>query len=141
MRVGRCSKTILTHNTKYVISSTWLLGPGCFRVIGLSESQMQTSIIKLTNESCASMVHIPSLSIVKLEPNDETILVLFNFDGNVCQTIDLSNTSLHPFRSAHSTPSKFAININLPPYEPQYMNCSVSMTLLASFCNWLVVPI
>ena len=44
----------------------WILGSGSFRVVGHYESQMQGSIVTLTNESGTSIVQISSVATVKL---------------------------------------------------------------------------
>jgi hypothetical protein len=54
----------------------WILGPGSFRVIGLSESQMQASTVILTNESGTSTVQIPSIAPVKVEPLGDVLFFL-----------------------------------------------------------------
>lgn len=49
---------------------SWTLGPNSFCVIGFSNSQMQRSTIIITKEYGISTVHVPSISNMKLEPND-----------------------------------------------------------------------
>jgi hypothetical protein len=73
---GEVYETILVQKTRTEDGSVWILGPGSFRVIGLSESQMQASTVILTNESGTSTVQIPTVATVKLEPNDDSVLVL-----------------------------------------------------------------
>lgn len=73
---GEVYETILVQKTRTDDGSVWILGPGSFRVIGLSESQMQAPTVILTNESGTSIVQIPTVATVKLEPNDDNVLVL-----------------------------------------------------------------
>ena len=50
---GQVCETILIQNNRIDDGSMWILGPGLFKVIGLSESQMQASTVVLTNQSGA----------------------------------------------------------------------------------------
>jgi hypothetical protein len=77
----------------------WILGPSLFRVIGLFELQMQTSIVILRNESKTFIFQISNVAIVKLEPNDDSVFVLFGCEDDNCTCIDFSNTSHFPFKS------------------------------------------
>jgi hypothetical protein len=79
---------------------------------------MQGSTIILTNEYGTSTVHIPNISIVKLEPNDDQILLLLDSNDNVHQVVDLSDTTMYPFRSCHSAPSKTSVDTNKSHYIP-----------------------
>ena len=40
----------------------WILGPRSFRIIGLTDSQMQASTVLLTNEFGAFFVNMPSMA-------------------------------------------------------------------------------
>lgn len=46
------------------------------------------------------------ISIVKLEPSDDNISVLLDFDDDGCHAVELSNLSQSSFRSAQSIPSR-----------------------------------
>src|ERR1700737_1294801 len=61
-------ETILVQKNRRDVGFMWNLGPGSYRVIGLSESHMQASTVILTNESGTSTVKIPSTAHVKVEP-------------------------------------------------------------------------
>jgi len=103
---GEVYETILVQKTRTEDGSVWILGPGSFRVIGLSESQMQASTVILTNESGTSTVKIPTVATVKLEPNDDSVLVLSDSEDDICVVVDLSDISLSPFKIKNSTPSQ-----------------------------------
>ena len=60
----------------------WILRPYSFRVIGLSKFQMQASTIILTNESGASIIQIPYITTVKLDPSDDSVFVLLEFEDD-----------------------------------------------------------
>lgn len=94
---GSMLETLVMHKTRNLGGSTWLLGPGSFKVIGHYESQMQACPINLTNESGTSMVCVPNIATVKLEPIDDIVLVLSNSNDDVCCAIDLEDTSPNPF--------------------------------------------
>lgn len=66
----------------------WILGPKSFRVLGLSDSQMQTSIILLINEYGASIINIHSVATVKIEQSDDDSFVLLDSDGDVYIVVD-----------------------------------------------------
>ena len=83
----------------------WILGPGSFRVIGLSESQIQASIVMLTNESGTSIVKNLFITPVKLEPINDSVFVLSDSENDICASVDLSNTSSILFKTVHSTHS------------------------------------
>ena len=103
---GEVYETILVQKTRTDDGSVWILGPGSFRVIGLSESQMQAPTVILTNESGTSTVQIPTVATVKLEPNDDNVLVLSDSGDDICAAVDLSDISPFPFKSKNSTPSQ-----------------------------------
>ena len=73
--------------------SMWILGSGSWRVMGLSDSQMQVSIIILTNESGTSIVQIPSVTTVKLELTDDSVLVLSDSEDDICVAVNISDRS------------------------------------------------
>ena len=98
----------------------WILGPGSSRVIGLFESHMQASTIMLTNESSTSTVQIPYVAHVKLEPTDDSVLVLSDSKDDICAFVDLSNTSSFPIKSVHSTPSQLPIHVAKSPCGSMY---------------------
>lgn len=65
------------------------LRPSSFRVISLSESQMQASIVILTNKSKKSTVEISSITIVKVEPTVDSVFMLLDSDYDICAFFDL----------------------------------------------------
>lgn len=76
-------------------------------MIGLSESQMQASIVILTNESATATVQIPSVKIAKLKPTYDNLFVFSDSEDDDCIYVDISNTSLSPFKIVHSTLRNF----------------------------------
>ena len=53
-----------------------ILGPNSFKVIGLSNFQAQASTVVLTNNSCKCTIQ-PSIVVnVKIETNDDVVLLL-----------------------------------------------------------------
>ena len=53
---GKVYETMLVQNNRTEVDFMWILRPGSFRIIGLSEFQMQASIVILTNEFGTSKV-------------------------------------------------------------------------------------
>jgi hypothetical protein len=102
---GEVYETILVQKNRTKVGFRWNLGPGSYRVIGLSESQMQASTVILTNESGTSTVQIPSTAHVKVEPIDDRVFVLSDSEDDICTSVDLSNTSPFPFKSVPTTRS------------------------------------
>lgn len=100
------------HRTRSDNGLTWTLEPCCFKVIGLSESQMQAVTMMLTNKSCTFIVHIPIISTLKLEPHDDNVFKLFDYDEDLCPTLDLSNTFHEAFVVIDQRPPSF-INIGI----------------------------
>ena len=90
---GQVCETIMIQNNKTEDGSMWILRPVSFRVIGLFESQIQGSIVILTNQSIASTIQMPYVANVKLEHDDNIVCVLLYYDDNICATVDLSDTS------------------------------------------------
>lgn len=66
---------------------------------------MLVSIVVLTNEPSTGANMISSVAIVKLESTNNDVLVLSNYNGEVCPIIDLSDTSIFPLRSVLPTHS------------------------------------
>jgi len=119
--VGEVYETILVQKNRTEHGSMWILGAGSFRVIGLSESQMQASTVILTNESGTSTVQIPSVATVKLEPSDDSVFVLSDSEDDICAAVDLSDVSPFPFRSTDSTRSQLPMHVPKSPHNPLYM--------------------
>ena len=94
---GDVYETILVQKNRTEVGFMWNLGPGSYRVIGLSESQMQASTVILTNESGTSTVQIPTVATVKLEPNDDSVLVLSDSEDDICAAVDLLDILPFPF--------------------------------------------
>jgi hypothetical protein len=117
---GEVYETILVQKNRTEVGFMWILGPGSFRVIGLSESQMQASTVILTNESGTSIVQIPSIAYVKVEPLDDSVFVLSDSEDDICASVDLSNTSSFPFKSVHSTPSQLPVHVTKSPCGSMY---------------------
>lgn len=78
---------------------------------------MQTYNVLLPNEFGTSMVQIPSVSTIELEPNKDDVLVLFVYNpGNRFFAI-----SHFPFESMTATPSKVSVDVDRTPYSPLCM--------------------
>ena len=106
---GNLSEIILVQKNRSEVGAMWILGLGLFRVISLLNSQMQTSTVNTTNKSSKSTIQIPSVATVILEPNDDNILVLLDFNDNVCLVVDLHDTS--PFHYRIRSP--FPVNVSM----------------------------
>jgi hypothetical protein len=117
---GEVYETILVQKNRTEVGFMWILRPGSFRVIGLSESQMQASTVILTNESGTSTVQIPSIAHIKVEPLDDSVLVLLDSKDDICVYIDLSNTSPFLLRNVYSIPSQLPIHVAKPPCDLMY---------------------
>jgi hypothetical protein len=117
---GEVYETILVPKNRTEVGFMWILGPGSFRVIGLSESQMQASTVILTNESGTSTVQISSIAPVKVKPLDNSVFVLSDSEYDICASVDLSNTSSFPFKDVHSTPSQLPIHVSKSPCGLMY---------------------
>jgi hypothetical protein len=102
---GDILETILIPKTNCQDGYVWILGPGSFLVIGLSDSQMQTSTVLLTNEYGASAVNVPTVPTVKIEPSDNNVLLLLDSDEDVSPVVDLSDTSPFPYKPR--SPNRF----------------------------------
>ena len=69
---------------------------------------MQVSTVILMNKSNTSIVQIPNVIKVKLEPIDDNVCYTLN---DISHVLDLSDTLPFPFRHTSSTPSKPSMNI------------------------------
>lgn len=70
-KTGAILKTLFMQKIVRVVGSFWTLGLGSFRVIGLFDSQMQASTVIFYT----SIINIPNIFNVQLEPSDDIILV------------------------------------------------------------------
>ena len=82
---------------------------------------MQASTVILTNKSGTSTIQIPSVTTVRLEPTDDSVLVLSDSEDEICVAVDLSDTSSFSFRSRDSTPSKPPMDLPKSLYNLLYM--------------------
>ena len=117
---GKVYETMLVQKNTTEIDFMWILRPGSFKVIGIFESQMQASIVILTNESGTSKVQIFYVATVKLEFTDDSVFVLLDLEDDICASIDFSNTSSFPFKNVHSTSSQLPMYVVKSPCSPIY---------------------
>jgi hypothetical protein len=83
----------------------WLLGPGRFRLYGLSESVMAASIglaTPLSSPSCT--IQIPLTSKIKVEPGLQSITILSD-DSNMCSPLQATPTKTFFWTSPSLDPS------------------------------------
>ena len=104
---GQVCETIMIQKNKIEDGLMWILGLGSFRVIGLFKFQIQASTIVLTNQSSSSTIQMSNVANVKLEPDDNIVCVLSDFDDDICATVHLSDTSSFSFKK-YSFSSLFA---------------------------------
>lgn len=72
---------------------------------------------------------------MNLEPSDNNVFMLLDFNDVVCPTVDLSNTFPFPCRDAQSMPSKYGVDINESPYDIICKNWALPTYLRnAHFC-------
>jgi hypothetical protein len=114
-------ETILIMKNMCQNGCIWILDPESFRVIGLTESQMQVPTVLLTNEFGASTVNVPSIASIKIQPNDVDVLVLLNLDKEVCHIVDLSDTSHFPYTTKPSNSILVSVNVDKIPHNSWYM--------------------
>ena len=71
----------------------------------------------LTNNSCTYTVQVPILFNVKIEPSENTVLLLSDLEDDVCLAIDFFDTSHFPLRKARTPtpPSVIPIDVNNTP--------------------------
>ena len=122
---GQLCETVLMQKSIVDSGSFWSLGAGSYKVIGLSELEMDASTVLLTNESITATPQIHSLCKVKLEVDD--VVVLSESDEDNIQVVDIAGTSSYPFQapcSFASTPSVQAPHGNeSSPYKPLEREC------------------
>jgi hypothetical protein len=75
----------------------------------------------LTNEFGASIINVPSMTIVKIEPNDDDVFVLLDSDEEVYHVVDLSNTSHFPSKIKSSNPVLVSVDVDKTPHNSSYM--------------------
>ena len=117
---GEVYETVLVQKNRTKVGFMWILGPGSFRVIGISEFQMQVSTVILKNKSRTSTVQIPFVATVKLEPTDDNVFVLSDSEDDICASVDLSNALSFLFKIVHSTFLQFPIGVAKSPCGPMY---------------------
>ena len=118
---GDILKTILIPNNMCQDDYLWILGPRLFRVIRLTNSQMQASIVLLTNEFGVYTVNEPSMAIVKIEPSDDDVIVLLYSNEEFCHVVDLSDTSFFSYRTKSSNPVLDSVDFDKTPHNSSYM--------------------
>ena len=64
---------------------------------------------------------IPRVSIVKLEPIEDNVYVLFDSNDEICLAVIISYTSSFPIRNITPTPSKVLVDVDKTPFSPLYM--------------------
>ena len=67
---------------------------------------MQAPTVILTNESGTFTVQISIVTIVKLEPNDDSVFVLSKSKDDICADVDLSDMLSFPFKRKNYIPSQ-----------------------------------
>ena len=117
---GEVYETVLVKKNRTEVGFMWILRRGSFRMIGLSESQIQASTVILTNESGTSTVQIPYVAPVKLEPTIDHVFVLSDSEDDIFASVTLSNTSSFPLKNLHSTSSQLPVHVAKSPYGPIY---------------------
>ena len=120
---GQVCETIMIQKNTTDDGSMWILGPSSFKIIGLSESQMQASTVVLTNQSGTSTIQMSNVANVNLEPNDNTVCLLLEFDDNICATVDLSDTLSFPFKNILSQVFLHASKSSCTPLSKRFVCC------------------
>lgn len=126
---GDASETILMQKNKNEDGAMWILGPNSFRVYGLSKSRMHVSTIIIANDFGTSTLPIPSVAIVQLQPSDDIIFLLLDFEDDIFVVVGLSNTYMFPFRNINSTSSKIHVDPPKSLYISLYMRLARQGTL------------
>lgn len=96
---GELCKTVLIQRSREDSGSFWSLGAGSYKLIGLSELEMDASTMLLTNESITTALQSPCLRKIKVEPGLEDVMVLSDSDDDNIQVVDLAGESSFPFQS------------------------------------------
>jgi hypothetical protein len=117
---GEVYEMVLVQKNKIEVGFMWILGLGSFRVVGIFESQMQALTVILTNEFGTSIVQIISIATVKLEVIDDNVVVLLDFEDDICAFVDLSNTLSFSFKSVPFIPSQLPTCVAKCPCSPMY---------------------
>lgn len=73
---GDILETILLQKTMNEYGHSWILDSRLFRVTCIFYSQVQSSIVVLTNNPCTFIVQLPIFFYVKIEPSKD-IVILF----------------------------------------------------------------
>ena len=118
---GQVCETIMIQKNRTDDGSMWILRPSSFRLIGLSESQMQASTVVLTNQYGASTIQMPNVANAKLEPNDNTVCILSDSNHNICAAIDLSDI--------------FLLKIVCMPLNPHALLCPRDLFVVTHLLN------
>ena len=61
------------------------------------------------------------MDTVKIEPIDDHILVLLDFDENVCDVVDFSDTSDFSYKTKHFNPVLVSVAVDRIPHNSFYM--------------------
>ena len=118
---GDILETILIPKNICEYGYVWILGPESFRVIRLLDLLMQASTVLLINEYGASIVNVPCMATVKIEPKKDDVLVLLDSDEDVCLVVDLSDISHFPYKTKPSNPVLVFVDVDRTPHSTSYM--------------------
>lgn len=116
---------VLDQKSKEDVGSYWLLGACPYKIIWLSELEMNVSTMLLTNKSITIALQSPSLRKFKVETGFQNVMILNGSNWDIIEMLDLAGYSLFPLSSPWSF--VFASFAHLPtcessPYKPFYLN-------------------
>lgn len=88
-----------------------------FKFIGLYEFKIQTYIIILTNKYGTSNVQVPNVATIKIEADDNNVLVMSNSNNDICIVVDLSYTPLLSYMARTPIPLLVSMGVDITNYS------------------------
>jgi hypothetical protein len=125
---GDLSHTVLQMSFRIGDGRVWFLFPGTYKAIGITKSDMATTIVLLTlGVSLTSTKQVPLLATVKKEPDIEEVTLLSDdSDDDVPPAFDIASLTpppsqdqpfINPLRIPHS-PTVSQPSTSRPPVHP-----------------------
>ena len=93
---GQIFETVLQRNSITVDGVVWNLTRGMYRVFGLTDAQLSTSMVLITPHNSTSIVQVLIQPMVKIEPFEVNVHVINDSDDDVIPDVPIGDTFVIP---------------------------------------------
>ena len=106
---GQICETVLQRNSTTIDGVVWNLTCGMYRVFGLTDAQLSTSMVLVTPRNSTSTLQVPTQPTVKIEPSDVNVHVISDSDDDAILDGPIGDTSAIPIRRHGSIGSTLSL--------------------------------